>query len=67
MSDGQLLMVFAGILLQLLVTVIGGLGLAFKIWGWIGGLAERIARLEGPTGQRKDQGGGYVQLRRQKR
>lgn len=40
------MLVLIGIALQLLVTIIGGLGLAFKIWSWIGGIAERVTRIE---------------------
>lgn len=52
------MLVLIGIALQLLVTIIGGLGLAFKIWSWIGGLAERITRVEANVVNLQDERGG---------
>lgn len=66
MSEGQLMMI--GIVLQLLVTIAGGLGLAFKIWRWIGSLAERLAAVEAHVANlQDDRGGERGKLRRQVR
>lgn len=66
MSEGQMMLVLVGIALQLIVTVVGGLGLAFKIWRWIGGLAERLAAVEANvTNLQADRGGERGKLRRQ--
>ncbi len=67
MSEGQMMLVIIGIVLQLLVTIAGGLGLAFKIWRWIGDLAERLAAVEANVVnlQADRRGGGNGKLRRQ--
>lgn len=58
MSEGQMMILVAGLAVNLVVLVLGIVGLAFKIWGWIGGLAERITRVEANVANLQEDRGG---------